>query len=400
MFTLATRPLLAAAVTTALAVGAARPAMATSVEVPGDYATIQLAIWAVGPGDTIRVAPGVYSENLVIADGIVLQSTGGAAVTTIDGGGAAPVVKFVAATGASLEGFTLQGGSGSSEPGGAVHATGSVGRIAGCIMTANFSFGDGGAIYLSDSEFVIEDNSILANYSFGSGAGIAAVDGSKVDIRGNLIADNLVVAPFANGGGIYLEIGTGSSSISYNVIVWNYADESFGAGAGIYSGATDVDIDHNTVVDNGWVIIGAGEGGGIAGGGGLGVGLYLTSGSATVHNNIIGTVAPGFPVDGAGVHCAISASATYSNNDVWVNDIFSTSPDYDGSCPDQTGLNGNISANPDFCFTEPRDYTIASKSPCAGTGEGGSDMGALGIGCFPTATLPTSWGAIKNRFND
>lgn len=399
MLTLATKPLLAAAVVSTLVAGATRPAFATSVEVPGDYATIQLAIWAVSPGDTILVSAGVYSENLILADGIVIRSVSGPAVTTIDGGGVDVVLTFMSVSGASVEGFTLQGGSGGVNPGGAVHATGSIGRIAECVITSNFSFGDGGAIYLSDSDFVIEDNVIRTNYSFGNGAGIAAEDGSEVEVRGNVISDNEVVSPFANGGGIYLEIGAGASTIAYNVIVFNRADEVFGAGAGVYCGASDADIDHNTIVDNGWVIIGAGEGG-VAGGGGLGVGLFLISGSSTVHNNIIGIVSPGFPVEGAGVYCAPSASPTFSHNDVWLNDAFSSSLNYDGSCGEQAGENGNISEDPEFCYVEPRDYTIASKSPCAGEGEGGSDIGALGIGCFPTATESATWGAVKTRFTD
>jgi hypothetical protein len=42
---------------------------------------------------------------------------------------------------------------------------------------------------------------------------------------------------------------------------------------------------------------------------------------------------------------------------------------------------GNIDANPLFCNPESGDYTLAENSPCVGTGENGSNIGAFGIGC-------------------
>jgi hypothetical protein len=50
----------------AFVLAAAGTATARTVTVPGDHATIQGAIDAARPGDTIRVAPGVYTEALTI----------------------------------------------------------------------------------------------------------------------------------------------------------------------------------------------------------------------------------------------------------------------------------------------------------------------------------------------
>lgn len=55
------------------------------LRVPRDYATIQAAVNAASPGDTINVAAGVYNENVVIAtSGLRLHASSGA---VIDGAG-------------------------------------------------------------------------------------------------------------------------------------------------------------------------------------------------------------------------------------------------------------------------------------------------------------------------
>src|SRR5262249_57828284 len=93
----------------------ATPALAATWNVPGDFPTIQLAINASSSGDVINVAPGTYPENILVGlaqNGIKIHSTGGAAVTTIDGGGVATVAEFddVGIT-TELVGFTLTNGN-------------------------------------------------------------------------------------------------------------------------------------------------------------------------------------------------------------------------------------------------------------------------------------------------
>jgi len=77
------------------------------------YATIQAAIADAAAGDEIQVAPGTYLETINLNKAnLTLRSTGGAAVTTIRGGGgtgdADAVVRF-GANGVTLEGFTMSG---------------------------------------------------------------------------------------------------------------------------------------------------------------------------------------------------------------------------------------------------------------------------------------------------
>jgi len=51
----------------------------TTINVPVDYSTIQAAITAASPGDTILVAAGTYNENVTIDESVILQ--GGSGVT-------------------------------------------------------------------------------------------------------------------------------------------------------------------------------------------------------------------------------------------------------------------------------------------------------------------------------
>ena len=47
---------------------------ATTINIPSDYTTIQAGINASVDGDTVLVAQGTYSENLILANEIVLAS--------------------------------------------------------------------------------------------------------------------------------------------------------------------------------------------------------------------------------------------------------------------------------------------------------------------------------------
>lgn len=71
-------------------------------------------------------------------------------------------------------------------------------------------------------------------------------------------------------------------------------------------------------------------------------------------------------------------------------------------------LEGNIELQPLFCDPTKWDYSLGEDSPCAGTGEEGANMGALGIGCeagitvFELPAIPEQYSlfpAYPNPFN-
>src|SRR5262249_2799980 len=85
----------------------------TTINVPGNQATIQAGIDAANAGDTVLVGPGAYAENINFrGKAITVTSSAGPATTIIDGSAKGPVVTFNSgeATSSKLSGFTIQNG--------------------------------------------------------------------------------------------------------------------------------------------------------------------------------------------------------------------------------------------------------------------------------------------------
>ena len=213
--------------------------------VPGQYATIQAAVDAAGPNDTILVAPGVYRSFTYRKKTIAVKSSHGPERTTVDARGRGSAVT-IDGTGATLAGFTVTGGSG--VPGAFIKPCPSpcnmsfpvpaflVFRGAGILATAS-------GVVIRDN--IIRDNKMVAppNQLVGYGAGIWAASGAL--IQGNRITNNFAGADsisvlcswcgigslFSIGGGVY---ASGSAFVSDNVITANTA--STGAGIAIQDG--------------------------------------------------------------------------------------------------------------------------------------------------------------------
>lgn len=79
------------------------------IRVPEDYSTIQEAVDAANLGDTILVANGTYTENVIVyKDNLTLL--GESPTTTIIDGGAIGEVVYVTASNIYISGFTMQHG--------------------------------------------------------------------------------------------------------------------------------------------------------------------------------------------------------------------------------------------------------------------------------------------------
>ncbi len=145
--------------------------------VPGDYRSIQLAIDASLPGDTVLVEPGIYREAIVLRGGIVLRGKE-TARTLLAGNGEDPVVRAEGIVGARISNFTFIELSSGVQVSGSAEVT----------IAANvFDCGGGDGVRVLDS--AVADISNNTFYDCGT-AIQRSHDG--VQIRSNLFYDNVV----------------------------------------------------------------------------------------------------------------------------------------------------------------------------------------------------------------
>jgi hypothetical protein len=168
--------------------------------VPGDAATIQDAITAGAPGDTVLVSDGYYYESVSMKSGVVLVSEGGPTSTTIDGspGGRAITCVNVDTT-AAINGFTLTGGYAGS--GGAIYCVNSSPSIAFNVIRGNTGATKGGGIYCgSNSSPRIHHDTVVDNRS-PQGGGIY-VENSTVEIHNTIVVGDSAYGIYCGNGGV------------------------------------------------------------------------------------------------------------------------------------------------------------------------------------------------------
>ncbi len=215
----------------------------TLKRVPQDYATIQGAIDAAVNGDTVLVAEGTYSVNLILNKKIVFGSTfildgdtSHISNTVLDGGtprnpDSASVILIGEATDTTTQviGFTIRNGAGMK---------GVWGGIA-YVLGGGIAVIGGGAAILHNR---IIDNHCTSAFIWCGASGIdiefnqaMTVPPKPWVIADNLIADNISTTTLAtggcDGGGIAV---TGQGRISNNTIVGNAAIGAlYGGGGGL-----------------------------------------------------------------------------------------------------------------------------------------------------------------------
>ncbi|MCL1920521.1 MAG: InlB B-repeat-containing protein [Kiritimatiellaeota bacterium] len=177
--------------------GAAGPSDG-SEEAP--FTEIQDAIRALtGEDDSIVVLPGKYAPFAVANRELTIESTGGAAVTFIDGAGGARCADMGTSTSRDVQlvGFTLMNGV---VAGGATAKAGQGGGSYGgtltdCVIAGNRATAGGGAAYGELINCVVSDNRATGAVNAGHGGGAFYCDLSGCTVSGN-------VSP-AFGGGAY-----------------------------------------------------------------------------------------------------------------------------------------------------------------------------------------------------
>ncbi len=288
---------------------------ATTINIPGDYSTIQAGIDAASNGDTVLVQPDTYVENIdyngkSIVVGSLFMTTSDTsyiASTIIDGNQNGSVVSFQNSEDSTsvLSGFTITNGSGTS------------------LGSSTY----GGGVYCWYTSPSLNNLTVMNCSASSSGGGIICFY-SNSNLENVTIANNSA----ADGGGIYC--GYSSPSLK-NVTITGNSASSYGGG------------------------------------------IYCSSSDPTLVNCIIWNDSPQeiFVLSG-------TTTVTYS--------------DIQGGW---TGI-GNIDANPLFCNPNSGDFTLSEDSPCVGTGEGGANMGALGVGCGTIILEPVIAAIADSTINE
>lgn len=359
----------------------------TTIRVPADQPTIQAGIAAAAPGDIVLVAPGTYVERInFLGKSVIVMSEAGPGGTTIDGGAGGAVVTFSAGEGrgAVISGFTITNGGGFFGSG--VVVSNASPTIDTNIITANRGC-DGVGINVSFGSPLITNNQVTGNVrtecSGGlGGAGIKVGGAGAAVIESNFIADNSLIG--GNGGGITLS-AAGTPVIRNNAIMRNSVSGLSPAarGGGIYIvNQSDALIVQNLIVGNS-----AGEGGGVywlVPSGARGPRLVnntMADNQAAVAGQGSAVFADGFDVNAVLVNNVLAAPAGQTAlhcgnfNDlnppaIQFNDVFTPGgPAYGGVCADQTGINGNISADPAFFAPLGDDFHLQRGSPAVDAGD-------------------------------
>ncbi|MHC4259920.1 MAG: right-handed parallel beta-helix repeat-containing protein [Planctomycetota bacterium] len=229
--------------------------------------------------------------------------------------------------------------------------------IRGNLIRDNNAQAYGGGLHLRQwSNGVVENNQFIDNSSL-IGAGIHVTYSSSPLIIGNLIEDhesssgaaiyvyylsepliirNRVHANWSLNGIIGVHYGSGGQ-ITNNMIYEN------SGGAGIILTGSSPWICNNTIVKN--------ERSGI---------VCNSTSAPTIENNIIALTQWGYGIDGGA-----DANPAIRYNNVWGNQFGGYGP----NIGDQTGVEGNISVDPQFLDSDGADYHLTVYSQCMDAGD-------------------------------
>jgi Ca2+-binding RTX toxin-like protein len=306
--------LLAVAATVSTVVVATQgPASAATLNVPGTFPTIQAALDAATPGDTIVVQSGAYHENLNFhGKNVTLSSATGPASTSVAPPGGTGVV---IGPGGTFRGFTVSG--------------------------AFDYFGAGMAV--SGSGTVIEGN-VFANNTAASGGFGAAIGGNSASplIRRNLFRNNSCDEQFLTA--VVTFVNESSPVLANNI----FEDNPCRAINMTLPEGNAPTVVNNTIVRNRV---------------GIEVDARVDVSTHVYRNNILYGNAVGLQL----------IFGDPGNLPVFDHNLVAGNTTNYAGVPDQTGTAGNISADPLFVDYAAGDYHLRPGSPAI---DAGSDAGA------------------------
>lgn len=380
----------------------------TTIHVPSDQPTIQAAISAASDGDTVLVAPGTYVENIdFMGKAITVTSSGGASVTTIDGGQNGIVVSFAnnETRTSVIKGFTITDDAPPLPTQVTFHTDGIfVGganpTITNNIITNNRGYGievNFGSAYISGNTITGTNTASDPSQDFGcdydDGDGIF-IEGTPNSITDPPVVDHNTIERnlgHCEGGGIGLFAAPPSTIISNNVIANN---QSLGYGGGVYVVNGSASLYQNLIYNN---VSGVAGGGVYLGGEGSGGPLNEFVTNNTIYGNAINlnlNVEDAW-VDGSQVALPNYVSQLgFFNNLIIADDSYSAiacwpayqylssappvvlnsdvtnagGPAFGGWCTSPAGNSGNISADPKFKDASIGDFHLQAGSPAIDAG--------------------------------
>ncbi len=397
-----------AAVVAFLALGP--PALATTYLVDlagGDYLTIQAGLTAAVEGDTVLVAPGTYTgtgnrDLLFETKNIVLRSTGGAPVTTIDMENVSGHRAIMFESGGQdttciVDGFTIFDGYVSMVygNGAGIRCVASSPKIVNCRFESGRGQGVyGGAISLDGaSNAVIRDCEFIENMGYLGGA-IYCNNNSTPKISNCLFEGN---EGGVDGGAIYLGYLCDASIVGC-LFVENSTE--------VYGGAITHDSASGSVSNCTFIRNRCDSGGGA---------LHTTDQSYPVLVNCTFFGSSG--AEGGGcIHvdtnsyptlaqCIFSFTEPSDESTIYVDGTSGVSIMW--SCA-YANAPGNILptdpsnyfiGDPLFCDLTVDDLTLANDSPClSGNNLWDKLIGAHGDGCTQSSVEVRTWGSIKAMY--
>ena len=299
------------------------------------FATIQHGIDSSSDGDTVLVAAGSYCDtinfvgkNIVVASHFIIDQDETLIDSTILG---ITYDNYYNGDCADFfDGIKFINGEDSSAV------------LTGFTITSTFGKSP---IQCVDSSPTLSYLTVRNNYTNDNGGGAIYLINSNSNLENLIIKDNSKGSHNYGGAGIFTE--NSFISINNSLIANNFSsspphNEDTLTG-GIVAMNSILELDNNTFYGN------SGEyyGGAI---------YFDTSSSGIITNSIFWENEGPEGITGL-------ATITYSN----------VQGGWDGE--------GNIDATPLFCNPDSGDFTLASNSPALGSGEGGANMGAFGVGC-------------------
>jgi len=318
----------------------------------GDAPTIQAGIDSAAAGDTVALANGTYAgagnrDIDFLGKAITVSSQSGdpdACIIDCQGTGTEPHRGFHFQTNEGplsvLSGVTITNGN--EQLGGGILCSSSSPRIQLCRIVENTAF-LGGGMYCEVSSATFLQCVFWRNSAY-QGAGANCEDGSSATFTGSVFAENVATT---RGGAILAGMNT------------------------------SVTLTRCTLVANG------------AGGGGAGISLQVSG--VSLDNTIIA-----FSSAGDAIQCGSLSGATLACCDIYGN----AGGDWAGCIASQAGINGNFSADPQFCGIQgTTNFFLQSDSPCnAGNHPDGEPCGQIGAfpqGCGTVKSETKTWGALK-----